>query len=168
MSATRAAAALDLSSDDWPGVGVAVVACEVVGVLPGLATADDVAEWYPTLAKPAFAPPEWVFAPAWVVLFALLGVAVYLAWRDGRGDDRGMALRLFAGQFALHVSWTLAFFDQRSIVGGLVVVAALWVGVVATVAAFDRVNRAAALLLLPYLAWVTLAAALTVGVWWLN
>lgn len=168
MSVREAAGALDLTGDDLPGVLVAVLLCEVAGTLPGLFTADDVAAWYPTLAKPAFTPPSWVFGPVWVVLFALLGVAAYLVVRDGRGENRGVAVRLFLGQFALNVSWTLAFFGTRSVVGGLVVVLALWVAVVATVVAFDRVNRAAALLLLPYLAWVTFAVALNVGVWWLN
>lgn len=168
MSVREAAGALDLTGDDMPGVLVAVLLCEVAGTLPGVATAGDVAAWYPTLAKPAFTPPAWVFGPVWVVLFALLGVAAYLVVRDGAGEDRGVAVRLFLGQFALNVSWTLAFFGARSVVGGLVVVLALWIAVVATVVAFDRVNRAAALLLLPYLAWVTFAAALNVGVWWLN
>jgi len=168
MSVREAAGALDITADDLPGLLVAVLCCEVAGTLPGFVTAGDVASWYPTLAKPAFTPPSWVFGPVWVLLFALLGVAAYLIHRDGVGEDRGVALRLFVGQFALNVSWTLAFFGGRSIVGGLVVIVALWIAVVATVVAFDRVNRAAALLLLPYLAWVTFAAVLNVGIWWLN
>ena len=168
MSVREAVGVLDLTADDLPGLAVAVVLCELAGTLPGFFTADDVAAWYPMLAKPAFTPPAWVFGPVWVVLFALLGVAAYLVYRDGVGEDRGVSLRLFAGQFALNVSWTLAFFGGRSILGGLVVIVALWIAVVATVVAFDRVNRAAALLLLPYLAWVSFATALNVGIWWLN
>jgi len=168
MSVRDAARALDLSRGDWPGLLTAVVLCEVVGSLPGVLTAPTVAEWYPTLTKPAFTPPSWVFGPVWTALFFLLGVALYLVWRDGRGEERRTALRLFAGQFALNVSWTLAFFGQRSPAAGLVVIVALLVGIVATIVAFDRIDRVAALLLVPYLLWVCFAAVLNAAIWWLN
>lgn len=113
-------------------------------------------------------PAGLVFGPVWTVLFALLGVAAYPVWRDGAGGTRAVALGAFAGQFALNVAWTFAFFGARSPGLGLAVMAPLWVAIVATVAAFDRVRRAAALLLVPYLAWVSFVALLNLQLWRLN
>lgn len=145
-----------------------MVACELVGSFPAVFTAEDVATWYPTLAKPWFTPPSRVFGPVWTVLFALLGTAAYLVWRDGEGRARTVALGIVVGQFALDVAWTFAFFGTRSPGLGLAVIAALWVALVATVFAFDRVRRTAALLLVPYLAWVSFATLLNLQLWRLN
>lgn len=146
-----------------------VLACELVGGLGNVLSLGGVTEWYPTLRTPWFQPPSWVFGPVWVTLFALLGVAAWLVWRAGL--DRSavrLALGLFAVQFVFNVAWSGAFFGLRSPAAGLVVIAVLWVAIVATVWAFDRVDRRAALLLVPYLAWVSFAAVLNVELWRLN
>jgi tryptophan-rich sensory protein len=137
-----------------------VLICEVVGAAPALVTATGTGSWYATLARPALAPPNWVFGPVWTTLFVLLGVAAYLIIRDGTGRQRRVAFGLFVGQYVLNVAWTLVFFGDQSIAGGLAVIAALWVGIVATIATFERVSRAAAALLVPYLLWVSFAAYL--------
>jgi tryptophan-rich sensory protein len=157
-----------LSRRDLPGLAVAVIACEVVGGLPGVVTATRIDTWYADLARPALAPPNWVFGPVWTLLFALLGVAAYLVYRDGTGRERTVALGLFGGQFALNVAWTLVFFGARSLGGGLVVIAVLWLAILATLLAFRRVGPVAGYLLVPYLAWVSFAASLNYGFWALN
>ncbi|MFB6073112.1 MAG: TspO/MBR family protein [Halobacterium sp.] len=159
---------MDLSRDDAAGVAVAVVACNAVGAAPALVTATGSGSWYDSLAKPAFAPPNWVFGPVWTLLFTLLGVAAYLVVRDGAGRERTLALGLFVTQYALNVSWTLVFFGGQNPAGGLAVIAALWAAIAATLAAFHRVRPAAGYLLAPYLAWVSFAAVLNYAFWALN
>jgi tryptophan-rich sensory protein len=147
----------------------AVLACELVGASGTLLSLDGVTTWYPTLAKPALTPPSWVFGPVWTTLFALLGVAAWLVWKSGL-DRRPVqvALGVFLAQYVVQVAWSGVFFGLRWPGGGLAVIAALWVGVVATVVAFARVDRRAALLLGPYLAWVSFAAFLNYRLWQLN
>ncbi|WP_336001506.1 TspO/MBR family protein [Halorientalis halophila] len=150
-------------------LALAVLASELVGALGNLISLGGVTTWYPTLTKPGFTPPGWVFGPVWVTLFALMGAAAWLVWRTGLDERRvRLALALFAGQFALNVAWSGAFFGLRSPVAGLVVIALLWLAIVATVWAFARVDRRAALLLVPYLAWVSFAALLNYELWRLN
>jgi benzodiazapine receptor len=157
-----------LSRDDLPGLALSVLVCEAVGAAPALVTATGGGTWYDTLARPALAPPNWVFGPVWTALFAGLGVAAYLVLRDGAGRQRTVAFGLFLAQYVLNVSWTLVFFGGENIAGGLAVIAALWTLIAATLAAFYRVRRAAAALLVPYLAWVSFAASLNYAFWTLN
>ena len=146
-----------------PALGLAIVACEVVGASGAVFTTMGLESWYPSLVRPAAAPPNWVFGPVWTTLFALMGVAVFLVWRALPGEDAPAARRalwIFAGHFVLNLGWSAAFFGAQSIRGGLVVIALLWVAIVATMIAFDRVDRRAAALLVPYLAWVSFAGYL--------
>ncbi|PSQ03524.1 tryptophan-rich sensory protein [Halobacteriales archaeon QS_4_69_31] len=149
--------------------GVAgVVLVNVIGTAPAILSGPDSA-WFRSLTKPALYPPPWAFGVAWTVLFTLLGVAVALVWLAG--PDRRpvrVALAAFAGQMVLNVAWTPAFFAAQHLLAGLVVIVALWPAVVVTVVAFDRVDRRAAALLVPYLAWVTFAAVLNYQFWQLN
>jgi len=151
-------------------LAVAVLAVELVGASGAVFTAQGLGEWYDSLARPAFAPPNWVFGPVWTALFALIGVAVWLVWRqaDAAPRDVRLAFGVFAGQFVFNLGWSAAFFGAQRIGLGLAVIAALWVLIVATVWAFDRVDRRAALLLLPYLLWVSFAAVLNYRFWVLN
>jgi tryptophan-rich sensory protein len=147
----------------------AIVLCEAVGLLAGWATQTSVTTWYPTLAKPGFTPPDWVFAPAWTLLYALMGLAAFLVWQ--RGPQRGRArtaLVAFGGQLALNAGWSFAFFGARSPSLGLVVILGLWAALAWTMVLFFRVRPAAGWLLVPYLAWVTYALALNAAIWHLN
>ena len=148
---------------------LAIIASELVGSLGNLLSLSGVTTWYPTLTTPAFNPPGWVFGPVWITLFALMGAAAWLVWRAGL-DQRAVrvALALFGVQFAFNVAWSGAFFGLRSPLAGLVVIVALWLAIVATIRAFDRVDRRAALLLVPYLLWVSFAALLNFELWRLN
>jgi len=166
--ATPGPPGVGLSRTDLPGLLVAVVLTNVVGAAPALLTATGAGSWYATLERPALAPPNWVFAPVWTALFVLLGTAIYLVLRDGDGRERTVAAGLFVGQFVLNVSWTLVFFGGRSPAGGLAVIVALLVAILATVSAFYRVRPAAAALLVPYLAWVAFATYLNYAFWALN
>ncbi|MDZ7689525.1 MAG: TspO/MBR family protein [Halobacteriales archaeon] len=116
--------------------------------------------------QPWFFPPGIVFPVVWTTLFTLMGVALFLVWREGteRPEVRA-ALVAFAVQFALNLAWTPVFFGLRRPDLGLVVIVLLFVAVAATVFAFDRVDRRAALLLLPYLVWVAFAGVLNYAIY---
>ncbi|MDZ7731508.1 MAG: TspO/MBR family protein [Natrialbaceae archaeon] len=135
---------------------------ELVGVSGSVFTAMGLESWYAGLESPALAPPNWVFGPVWTTLFALMGGAVWLVWRQARVQDRNVriAVGLFAGQFVLNVAWSAAFFGARSITAGLAAIVGLWLAILATIGAFARVDRWAAVLLIPYLLWVSFAAYL--------
>lgn len=145
----------------------------IVGGLSGWVTAGSVTTWYPNLAAPPFAPPDWVFGPVWTTLYFMMGLAAYLVGRAARrsgGAGRGVrqAHALFLVQLALNGAWSLLFFGLRSPGLALVDILLLWLAIGFTVRQFDRLSRPAALLLVPYWAWVTFAGVLNGGFWWLN
>ena len=120
--------------------------------------------YYRGLRKPAWAPPPWLFGPVWTALYALMGVAAWLVARRG-GPGTRRALALWGGQLALNAAWTPIFFGLRSPGAALAEIAALWIAVLGTVVVFARRRADAAALLLPYLAWVSFAAALNLAIW---
>lgn len=151
------------------GLVVSILVAQLPGLLGWWATATSVQTWYPTLAKPWFTPPNWVFGPAWTTLYTLMGIAAYLIWQ--RGWERGVvraALFVYGAQLLLNALWSPVFFGLRAPGPGLIVIVLLWGAIVVTIVWFARVSRAAAWLLAPYLAWVTYATALNAAIWWLN
>jgi tryptophan-rich sensory protein len=139
-----------------------VLAVNALGASPAVFVGSDTS-WFD---RPWFFPPTVVFPLVWTALFTLLGIALYLVAR--RGLDRRavrVAVAVFAVQFALNLAWTPAFFGLQRPGLGLVVIGALWVAIVGTIAAFDRVDRRAALLLVPYLAWVSFAGVLNYAIY---
>ena len=151
---------------DLAGALGCVIIVNAVGAAPAFVAGPDSA-WFRELEKPAFYPPEIAFPVVWTLLFSLLGIALWLVWRtDAAG--RSLALSLFVAQMTANVVWTPAFFGLESPELGLVVILVLWVLIVATIEAFRRVDRRAAALLVPYVAWVTFAAILNGAIWWLN
>jgi tryptophan-rich sensory protein len=138
------------------------VAVNAVGGLPAVFFGADT-DWF---ERPWFFPPDVLFPIVWTLLFSLLGVALFLVVQ--RGIDRRevrVAVGAFAVQMALNVAWTPAFFGLQRPALGLAVIVALWVAIVGTVAAFARVDRRAAGLLVPYLAWVSFAAVLNYAIY---
>ncbi|WP_254536373.1 TspO/MBR family protein [Halomarina litorea] len=149
-------------------LAAAVLVCELVGITGAVFTATGVESWYTTLERPELAPPNWVFGPVWTTLYALMGVAAWLVWREGRGRELQVALGLFGVQLALNFAWSFVFFGAQEILWALVVIVALLAAIVATMGAFWRIDRRAALLLVPYLAWVSFATYLNYAFWVLN
>lgn len=142
-----------------------VVGCNAAGGLGALATS---AARYRALTLPAWAPPGWLFGPVWLALYTMMGVAAWLVWRRPAGAGRTRALTWFGAQLALNAAWTPVFFGLEATGAALAVIAALLVAIVATIAVFARQRRAAAALLVPYLAWVGFATALNGAIWYLN
>lgn len=139
------------------GIFLAPLAVGLIGSVP---TASAIPTWYRRLDKPDWNPPDAVFGPVWTTLYALMGAAMALVARapNRRAPDR--ATRIFALQLALNLAWSFVFFGSRTPRGALVVIALLWVSILATIAEFWQVRRLAALMLVPYLAWVSFASVL--------
>ena len=153
------------------------MAAQLVGLLGWLAAAFaagavgavasvDAASFYAQLNTPSWAPPASVFGPVWSALYLLMGVAAWLVWRSP-GSKR-VALGLFAAQLGANALWSWLFFYWHRGALAAVEVLVLLLLIVATLAAFWRVSRLAAMLLVPYLLWVSFASALTWAVWWSN
>ncbi|WP_276272094.1 TspO/MBR family protein [Haloarcula litorea] len=137
----------------------AVLLVNLVGAAPAALGGPNSA-WFQSLTEPAIYPPPWLFGVVWTLLFTLLGGALFLVWRAERTRRRRLALALFVGQMALNVAWTPVFFRAQDLGAALAVVLALLVVLLPTVWAFDRVDRRAALLLVPYVGWVAFASVL--------
>jgi tryptophan-rich sensory protein len=146
---------------------ILAVSATVQGVGAWL-TSRSVTTWYPTLIKPAWTPPDWVFGPVWTGLYLLMAVAAWLVWRERARAPVGAALTLHGAQLVLNVAWSGLFFGLRDPGAGMVGVAALWLAIGATLAAFWRARRLAGVLMLPSLAWVSYAARLNWAIWRLN
>lgn len=139
-----------------------------IGAAIGAAASRNSASFYQLLDRPVWAPPPWIFGPVWTVLYLLMGIAAWLVWRErGFTAARG-ALSLYIVQLAANSLWTWLFFawQRGALAFGEIIV--LWVLIIATIAAFRRVTPLAGWLLVPYLLWVTYAAALTFSVWQRN
>lgn len=125
-------------------------------------------EFYNQLIRPEWAPPAWLFAPVWTVLYAFMGIAAWLVWRERGWRGARTALILFIVQLAANALWTWLFFAWRLGAWSFWEIVLLWALIAATTIAFWRVHRVAGGLLLPYLAWVTYAASLTNAIWRMN
>lgn len=146
-----------------------LVVPQLAGAIGSLFTRDAISAWYIHLARPAFAPPNWVFAPVWTTLYVLMGIAAYLVWRES-GKVKGVviALSLFALQLLLNTLWSVIFFGLRNPGAALIEIVVLWLAIAATMFTFYRVSKTAMWLLVPYLLWVSFAAYLTYAFWALN
>jgi benzodiazapine receptor len=134
-----------------------------------LATTKSIPTWYKDLAKPSFNPPNWLFGPAWTVLYLLMAVAAFLVWKQGFGAPGvKLALALFLVQLVLNALWSILFFGLRSPLLGLVEIIVLWLAILVTTVLFFRVLPAAGILFLPYIGWVTFAAVLNAAIFALN
>ena len=125
-------------------------------------------EWYASLKKPSWNPPGWVFGPVWTALYTMMAVAAWLVWRHGGWAAQRRPLGLFLAQLALNAAWTPLFFGLHWPGVAFFEIVLLWLAIAATIAAFRPVSRAAMGLLMPYLAWVSFAAALNFTLWRLN
>jgi translocator protein len=123
---------------------------------------------YDTLNKPFFTPPSWLFGPVWSVLYLLMAVSGWLVWRERGFSGARTAMALFFAQLVLNLLWSVVFFGLEAPGLGLAEILVLWAAILATILAFRRTSRPAALLLVPYLAWVAFATALNAGIWLLN
>lgn len=145
-----------------------VALCLVAAGVGGTVTSSSVGDWYQTLNKPSWTPPDWVFGPVWTALYLLMALAAWLVWRRGGWHVSRVSLRLFGLQLALNVSWSAIFFGMRSPGLAFAEIVILWLAIVATAISFWGRSTAAALLFTPYLTWTTFAALLNFAIWRMN
>jgi len=139
--------------------------CFSAAALGGLATPG---EWYRSLAKPPWTPPDQVFGPVWTVLYGTMAISAWLVWRQEGVRGARLALGFFLAQLALNVLWSWIFFGWQKPGWAVIEIAILWFAIAVTAVMFSRIRRAAGFLLAPYLTWVTFAAALNFEIWRLN
>jgi benzodiazapine receptor len=153
----------------WIKLAASVVLCMLAGFIGSIFTTPKIGGWYAGIAKPSFNPPNWLFGPVWTALYMMMAIALYLVWRKGlAAKGVKVALAVFFVQLALNTLWSYAFFGAQSPLAGLVVIVALWSMIAASIAAFAPISRAAAVLLVPYILWVSFASILNASIYFLN
>ncbi|MEJ5298194.1 MAG: TspO/MBR family protein [Armatimonadota bacterium] len=144
---------------------VSLLICWSAAGLGGVWTASSVEGWYRTLARPSWTPPDVLFGPVWAALYTAMAISAWLVWRRA---GFGWPLAAFAVQLALNVAWSGLFFGLRQVGLALLDIAALWIAILACILLFWPVSTVATLLMVPYLAWVSFAAALNFAIWRMN
>jgi benzodiazapine receptor len=148
---------------------VSIVVCLIAGFLGSLATRSSIPTWYAGLIKPPFNPPNQLFAPVWTILYILMGVSAFIIWRQGSQDQHvKVALSVFLGQLVLNVLWSIMFFGLRLPLFAFIEIIILWIAILLTILKFRKISITAALLLIPYILWVSFAAILNFSIWRLN
>jgi tryptophan-rich sensory protein len=148
---------------------IAILICQMIGLIGAVFTSSSVSTWYVTLTKPSFNPPNWVFAPVWTTLYIMMGISVFLVWEQGLEDQKvKMSLSIFGIQLILNLSWTIIFFGLKSTMGGLVVIIILWFLILLTILHFYKLSKVAGIILLPYIMWVSFATVLNTAIVILN
>ena len=151
-------------------IAIVVIICLAVGYLSGMVTRASITTWYPTLVKPSFNPPNWIFAPVWTSLYVMMGVAAGLIWNQITTQKSAVtkALQIFAIQLILNALWSYLFFGLHNLMLATIEVVLLWLMIFETYSQFAKINKTASYVMLPYLAWVSFASVLTASIWWLN
>ena len=156
------------SRRDLIGLAAFVALCLLVSGLGGAITATSVSTWYQELEKPAFNPPDWIFAPVWTLLYLCMAVAAWRVWRKGTTAASRRALMVFAVQLGLNLGWSFLFFGLRRIDLALAEIFVLLAAIAVNTVLLWRLDKTAGLLFMPYFAWVAFACLLTASLWRLN
>jgi tryptophan-rich sensory protein len=156
------------SGHQWFGFFVLVVVCFAAAVIGGLVTTPKIDNWYATLAKPSWNPPNWIFGPVWSALYLSMAISAWLIWWKGGVSGDRAPLTLFGIQLALNVLWSCLFFGLQSPGLAFFEVLLLWAAIAATMVTFWQRSIIAGILFLPYLTWVTFAGVLNFTIWRLN
>jgi benzodiazapine receptor len=151
-------------------ITVVLTTCLLVGYFSGIVTRESITTWYPTLVKPSFNPPNWVFAPVWTILYIMMGVAGGMVWNRLEQDPENVkkAFTFFIIQLALNAAWSVIFFYFHNPFLALIEVIVFWLLIFETHIQFKKIDKTAGLLFIPYLAWVSFATVLNASIWWLN
>jgi tryptophan-rich sensory protein len=147
---------------------VAIVICQLAGVIGSIFTVSSIPTWYASLQKPAFAPPNWLFGPVWITLFTLMGISLYLVWDQLDKKEAKKSIVIFGIQLVLNIFWSVLFFGLKSPFYAFIEIIILWVSIAFTIFKFYKISRNAALLLIPYIVWVSVATILNYYIWILN
>jgi tryptophan-rich sensory protein len=153
------------SPTDLLALVVCTLICFAAAAIGGIWTSRSVGTWYKELQKPSWNPPSWVFGPVWTALYLMMGISLWLVWRE---RAPALPLGLFALQLVLNAAWSGLFFGLRLPGAAFAEIVLLWLAILATVLTFRPIAPVAAVLLLPYLGWVSFASVLNFTIWRLN
>ncbi|MFO7526088.1 MAG: TspO/MBR family protein [Ignavibacteriaceae bacterium] len=140
----------------------------LLGAIAGGFTSQAVPGWFASLNRPSFSPPNWIFGPVWTILYILLGLSLYLIWKQIPSKERNNAILIFSIQMFLNFIWSFVFFYFNQIGLALIVIIGLWLSIILMINRFYKIKPLAAYLNLPYILWVTFASALNAGYFILN
>ncbi len=151
-------------------IGISVATSLVVGYFSGMATQSSVTTWFPTLEKPFFNPPAYLFAPVWSMLYIFMGVAAGLVWDRIKFDPKEVktALIFFVIQLILNALWSILFFGLKNPLLALIEIVILLLMIYETYFKFKKIDKIAGYLFIPYILWVSFATILNASIWWLN
>ncbi|MDP2695748.1 MAG: TspO/MBR family protein [bacterium] len=143
---------------------------QLAGIIGSFFTLSSVNSWYASLEKPPFTPPSWVFGPAWIILYLLIGVAAYLVWSSKKTTPsiKLRAMVVFGLQLLLNASWSVIFFGFQNPFLAFLEITILWFVIIWMIYSFGAISRLASHLLLPYILWVSFALQLNYHIWFLN
>ena len=154
---------------NWIKSVIAVLIPLLTGGISGYFTATGVGTWYIQINKPTWNPPNQIFAPVWTTLYIMMGIALFLIWKSNADAvDKKKAITLWGIQMLLNFLWSFIFFNQHLIGLALADIVGMWLFILITIFAFAKINKTAAWLLVPYIAWVSFAGILNCAIWWLN
>ena len=139
-----------------------------LGAIAGMFTAQAVPEWFASLNKPSFSPPNWLFGPVWTALYILMGISFFLVWKMDPGRERNLAILVFLLQLLLNFGWSFIFFYFKMIGFALFEIVVLWISIIIMLVLFYRIKPLAAFMNIPYLLWVTFATILNAAYYFLN
>jgi len=139
-----------------------------LGTIAGIFTAQSVPEWYATLNRPSFNPPNWIFGPVWTTLYILMGISLFLIWKQDMSKERNLAILVFMLQLLFNFGWSFIFFYFNMIGFALIEIILLWISIVIMLVLFYKIKPIASYINIPYLLWVTFATVLNGSYYFLN
>jgi translocator protein len=146
----------------------AIAICQFAGIIGSFFTVSAIPNWYAGIEKPFFTPPSWVFAPAWITLYTLMGIALYLVWQEKNKKKISRGIAFFGVQLVLNALWSVLFFGLQSPFYAFMGIIVLWLFIALTIKEFYFINRKSAYLLVPYFVWVSFAMVLNYSIMVLN
>ncbi len=139
-----------------------------VGFIAGMFTAKAIPSWYATLNRPSFNPPNWLFGPVWTTLYILLGISLFLIWKQNESKERNIAIVVFLVQLVLNFCWSFIFFYFQQIGFAFIEIILLWISILIMLISFYKIKPVATYINIPYLLWVTFATILNAAYYFLN
>ena len=153
----------------WPKLLFSLFITQAAGFVGSIFTTPKIDNWYQTLNKPFFQPPNWLFGPVWTLLFLLMGISLYLIWTGAWHHKlKEEAILIFIAQLVLNVFWSITFFGFQNTALAFLEILVLWTSILFTILYFAKLNKTAAYLLVPYIFWVSFASVLNFAIWYLN
>lgn len=140
---------------------------QMAGAIGSFFTIQAIPTWYALLNKPSFSPPNWIFAPVWLALYLMMGISLYINWTSKKKMAKSN-VRLFFIHLFFNFIWTPVFFGAKNLGLALVIIVVIWILIVEMIRRFWSVNKAASLILIPYLLWVSFATLLNFTLWRIN